>query len=260
MSDEEVVVVEEVPAVEPEVIKETLTDEVTEPELKPEKTSEELRNEALSEKFKVRQERRELKAERDELDKLKAVQANANQKARPTVPDLPDQYDDDFSKRLAARETAIREVAEFDANARSQEALTGAIQQQTQVAEQKQHADVIAGYTERGHKYGLTEEDLTKHAERAGVYGITPDETRAMLTDEVGPLMVKLLADNPAEAEKFASQPPGLSRLMALRQKASGTLNKKTTETPDPVHKISGDGAAPQGRPILKDRGYRVTN
>lgn len=224
---------------------ETVAEPEGQQEQKTESTPEELQRLVADRAFKERQARREADVAKQELAQLKAEQAVIAQGDRPVIPEIPAQYDDDFDQRLAARETAIQEAAQFDSRASTQRQIEDHLAEQQAQAQQKALNDASLEYERRGHQLGISEIELRQAGERLTQYQLTNDELTFLLTDEMGPAMTKFLSDNPLEMETFSQQPIGPQRLVFLAtdiKSKAGASKRRTTETPDPPQNISGGG------------------
>jgi len=183
-----------------------------------------------------------------ELEDLKAKSVDL------TVPDVPDPYSDTYQADIAARDAAIANKAEHDAQARSIEAD----KQKTEQAERDRAEQVdrerVAEFDTRMVKHGLDATEVNKAATTLVEYGISDTFQDVLLDDTDGPLMVAYLADNPVEVEKINSMSTLelVNYLNAeIRPKAS-LLKPKTSDAPDPPRILSGGGAREIEDPLLK--------
>jgi len=218
--------------------------EVKEPT--PEERQLKLEESLATQKFENRRERRERERAQDELARYQTAQANQTGN-RPDIPELPDSFDDDFSEKMVARDTAIREAERFDARAEYGQQQQQYEQQQYQNQQAQEFQKTADTFKERASKLGISESDLRNNGERLlNSQALTESEIGMILSDEQGPAIAAFLANHPVELEKLASLPIGSSARMSMllndvKPKASA-LKAKTTSTVEPLDNISGGG------------------
>ncbi len=217
-------------------------EEVKEPT--PEERQQKLEESLATQKFENRRERRERERAQDELARLQTAQAHQTGN-KPVIPDLPDAFDDDFSEKMVARETAIREAERFDARAEYGQQAQQYQLQQVQAQEAQEFQKTADTFKERATTLGITNAELQQNGERLLSYqALTEDEVGLILSDDQGPLIAKYLSQNPVELERLASMPIGSSARMTtlltdIKTKASA-LKTKTTSTAEPLNTIDG--------------------
>ena len=190
---------------------------------------------------------------RDLEQRLKEVEAKIPQEKRPDVPDMPDAYDENFSQRMAAREQAIRQAAEFDAKQQYALQQQEQLRQQQLQAEQQRINGLVGTYSNNATKLGITEQELANAGAVVQSYGLNEQIAEVILQDDKGPLITKYLAANPLAAEELVNTPLYYqgSKLDAIKQQAS-KLQAKTSSAPPPVDPIRGNGVPDQVPAILK--------
>ena len=226
--------------------------EVTTPESEPEKTEDpnspdKIQQKLAESEFKRRQQRRELEDAQKRLADVERAQREAEMGKRPEVPEMPDPYDDDYQSKMAARDKALTDAAAWDARAETQKQLEQQSQQALLNQQQQVLAEATNEYEKRGIEAGITQSEMDAHADRflQPDMGATKDEIVFVLQDAAGPQIAKYLAENPIEANAFASMPSGPARLVHLatqiKEKAQAS-RVETTKAPDPVPSIDGAG------------------
>jgi hypothetical protein len=231
---------------EPQVVEQSATPTEPEPEKKPDITPE--AQKIIAEKaFKEREARREAEDLRKRIDELE----KANAPSAPNEPQLPDRWDFDSDEAYAQ---AVNDYADKKAEVRAYQVQQEALEQQAQAqARQAQtereqaEAKVVQAYVDRANKLGLSSEDLQLAGNTVAAYGLKSDVVDALLSDEMGPLMVKYLSANPQAIESLnaATFATGATLLGQVRDAASALKPKTSSDAPPPPELISG-GSVPQ--------------
>lgn len=182
------------------------------------------------------------KAEK-ELEELRAKNAEV------IIPDVPDQYSDDFAEKIVERDNAITRKAELGAEE------TRKIEQHNREADERktrQDADIqkkVQAFDTHMVTLGLNPAATKEAADTVLQYGLSDNFQDILLEDPDGPLFVQYLANNPTEIEEMN----GMSALQLvnhlngdIRQKAS-LLKPKTSNAPDPPVTLRGGGV---GEPL----------
>ena len=186
----------------------------------------------------------------DDLEQqLAETRAKLPQEQRPSVPELPDPYDADFGPKMAARDTALRETAAYDARQ-----TLAAEQQQTkaQEAQREQQAALVTRvttYTERAQKHGINAEQLQVAGQTVAQYGISDELTNFILDDEQGPQITAYLSKNPGELDELSRLTPVQAAVrIATVVKPKASQHSGLSGAPEPVTGLSGGGAPPAQR------------
>ena len=186
----------------------------------------------------------------DDLEQqLAETRAKLPQEQRPSVPDMPDPYDADFGPKMAARDTALRETAAYDARQ-----TLAAEQQQTkaQEAQREQQAALVTRvttYTERAQKHGINAETLQVAGQTVAQYGISDELTNFILDDEQGPQITAYLSKNPGELDELSRLTPVQAAVrIATVVKPKASQHSGLSGAPEPVTGLSGGGAPPAQR------------
>ena len=249
--------VEEIQPLEDEGFNENVSEDVQEEEpvtaTEPEKVEfndaqqAEVNKIAAAKAFEAREQKRRADGLEAQLNKL---QEEANQKTRPEVAAVPDQYDDDYAAQLQARDEQLIAQAKFDAN------QNAVFQQQEQAAQRQQQEQMnelntkAEAYRVNAVKQGIDPTQLSESAKIVGNFGLRQDVGMEMLSDEKGSLMTMYLAQNPQAIDALnTANNITLGSIYADIREKSSALSKKTTSTPDPVETQRGSGVP------AKDRG-----
>ena len=255
MSDEESIdeVLDDV-----EVIEEVIEDEIqeaaepAEEEQKEEKTPEELETEEKAKKITETQKAfnkkhfQAMQAEREAAEYKRKYEELSQQQGSqsPTVPDMPDLYDDDYDKKMVERDQALIAKANYDAKI----SHDNYAQQQNQIAyqnEQMKQLDVkVKSYDANARTLGITAEELQGYGKAVAEFPLQLEVADIILEDESGPLITQYLASDALELEKITTMSPAKAALYierVIKPKAS-KLKPKQTSTPPPAKTINGGG------------------
>ena len=187
-------------------------------------------------------------AEMDQLQQqVVNLQSQLPQSIRPNIPELPDQYDENFTEKMATRETAIQEAATFDANLNAATQLQNEQALALQGQQQQAANDLATSFVGKAKDLGVSEAELGTALETVGAYGgVGQDLANFVMSHDQGPLVAKYLAENPAEVLTIQTMTPmqGAAHLMTnVMPKAVAT--KTTLGAPAPVDSLDGNGATP---------------
>jgi hypothetical protein len=197
----------------------------------------------------------------DELQaKFDAIEAN---KPAPTVSDMPDRFDmsdEEFSVALQKRDTQRQELADHNAAQKARQTAS-------QAANDKALEDANAKITDAGNNFrkkadqlGISKEIQDSSAQTVMSYGVSNDLLVHICGYDESPLIMQYLASNPAELHELAGM--GLAQAAihvdgAIKVKAAA-LRPKTSNAPDPVVPLSGNGVDPNAskHPAFKGGTY----
>lgn len=191
-------------------------------------------------------EAREAKRRAEEAERrIAELEAKLPQEQAPSVPDLPDPYDDDYQQRMAERDEALRLKAQYDAN---QLVKQQQLQQQQQAAQRQEQEELnksVMDYSERAKTLGISDSELQAAGNLVAQYGINDQITRHILKDENGPIITKYLSQNPQAMDVMNTMPPIEAAIYLethLKPEAI-KLKPRTTSAPEPVESLHGAGA-----------------
>lgn len=167
----------------------------------------------------------------------------------PVVPDMPEQYDEHFDRKVQERDVEVQKLADYNAQQKQNQQ-----DQQRQILEhqQKQEQELLSRadtYTKRGEKLGLSLQEQQIAGRTVQTFGIGDELAGFLLDDEQGPLLTSYLAKNPEEITTLRE----MSTLQAVAHIATEIRPKVKAATgipgaPDPVDGLSGGGAPPSKR------------
>ena len=181
-----------------------------------------------------------------------AEQRLAEMQPKPQAPaliDAPDPFDDDYADKQAAYIESIRQQAVFENNQQLSEQLTQNQQATTQREQQASENAEIQTYVNNAKSMNISIEQLEQAGQVVGNYGIGKDVQMFIVNDEQGPLITQHLAVNHADAEAIANMPPMQAAMYIERtiKPKVAALKPKTTNTPDPVTRVTGGAKQPDG-------------
>jgi hypothetical protein len=236
-------------AAEPETVEVAeVVEEITEAEPEPEevkveftpeqqaKVDEIARKAAARNAEKLQEKIQALQQAEAELAKYRPQQQQAA--GRPPVPPVPDPFEDGYEAKLSARDEALSKAAQWDAV----QAIT-ALQRQEQAKVQAEAGKaevekVLTSYTNRAHKLGIKDAELSYASGQIESVGIHGDLVEFILQDTQGPALTVYLGNNPDELDKIK----GMSATRAaiyletqIKPKAARQPKKPPPATLDPV-------------------------
>lgn len=202
---------------------------------------------AAKKAFETREQKRANEALQRQIKDLQAAQPVEQ---APNIPDMPDQYSDNYEQEMAARDKALQDRAAFDANAsylRQQEELQA---QESQRLENEALNKSLEDYSGRAKKLGISDKELGVAGNTVYQYGINDHVVKHILADEHGPLITKYLADNPMAMESLRTMPPISAGAFIESQVKPQAIKLKpaTTNAPEPVETLNGAGVQPTKR------------
>lgn len=197
-------------------------------------------------------EAREQKRRAEELERrLKEIEDSKPQPAEPTIPPVPDIYDDDFESKMRARDEAIAKHAEYrrEQQLKQQQAHE---KEQQQLQQQKEALMKKADeYTKRAVALGVDAQELAQAGQRINRF-VSDDVASFILESDKGPLMTKYLAANPLEVDKLSQLNPMQAAVYLetqVKPKAEQYGVKKPSSAPEPVETLSGRGVSTEPGP-----------
>lgn len=190
---------------------------------------------------------------KDFEQRLKEAEAKLPKDARPSIPEMPDVYDENFSQKVAARDEAIQKAAAFDAQARFAQQQQEQLQQQKLQEQQQRLNDMVSSYSQNATKLGIGEQELANAGMVVQNYGLNDQIAELILQDEQGPLITKYLAVNPLAAEELVNTPLFYqgSKFDQIKANAAN-LQAKTSSAPPPADTLKGNGVPDTMPAILK--------
>lgn len=190
----------------------------------------------------VHEERRKAEAAQARIAELEAAIPKTE---RPEVPPIPDQYDEDYAKKIEARDKAISEAASFDAaeRIRSEGALKQ--QQEAQRIQQEEFNKGVSDYTDRAVKLGIKPEELQAAGSQLNQYGIDDQVAAYILDEAIGPQITVYLSKNPALMDEISRLSPinAVAKIAAEIKPLAAAMSKQVKLPGDPTETLSGMGA-----------------
>lgn len=184
----------------------------------------------------VEEERTKREAAEAELNRLKAPQ-------RPVIPEPPEQYDDDYAAKLAARDAALRDAAMFDASVQQQQYS----QQQQHQAEQKKTQEAllekVTTYSGRADKLGIDSTELQAAGNTVAQGGLDNSVVDYILTEEQGPAITTYLANNPLELDTIREMSPMQAGVYIANTVKAKAISSRPSPNPPPAPVDNPGGA-----------------
>lgn len=202
---------------------------------------------------KYREEERKRLAAESELTKLKNEIAENSKTSEPIVPQMPDQFDDNFDELMAERERRFRERVEYDLRQKLEDEKAQRGKDKLQAKKNDELLSRVSNYSDRALQQGITKEELQSIGSTLQQAGISEDLANFILDDNQGPLLGRYLADNPLELDELRHMPTAQA-VIKLHSEVRGnisTSNNNITAAPDPVKGVSGKPAT-NSHPALR--------
>lgn len=207
---------------------------------------------------KMHDERRAREKAERELSQLKAQQAELEQsRPAPTIPPIPNPYDEDYEAKMQARDAAILAKARHDDAVQQNKQRQQKLEEEKQQAEFQKAQDVVDSYVKKAQQMGISQDDMEAASMLVGNSGIQDDLANFLLQQEDSPLLMQYLAANPVDLEELVGSTPyeAAVRLSTdIRQKAHA-LKPKPTATPEPPDRLEG-GRIPQSNNFVRGAIY----
>jgi len=204
-------------------------------------------NDAVGKKaFEVREQKRENEVLKQQLEDAKA---NVPQQTRPDVPEMPDQFEDNFNERMALRDKAIADAAAFDSAKVVRQQQQQAVVQQQQAQQQEAYAKSANDYIERATKLGVSQQELQVASQSVVNFGLDLQLQQHILLDDQGPLIATYLAANQQEMLALSTMTPMQAAVMIesqIKPKAIASGKRPPPEAPDPAEHLTGGGQPPK--------------
>jgi len=194
--------------------------------------------------YELMEERRKTAGLEAELEKAKASLPTAS---RPSIPGLPDRYDDNYEEQMASRDDAIKSAAAFDAQETSNAERQAAIAADQAKLSQQQTVEREGKFLERARTSGITDNEITTSLQTVASYGgVGADLATFIMESETGPAVAAYLAQNPEEIISIQGMTPAHGAVYisnVVQQKAAEI--SRTSNAPPPADTLGGGGAPP---------------
>lgn len=183
---------------------------------------------------------------------LAELQARLPKEQAPQVPPMPDQWDDDYDRKVVERDQAMIRLAEYKA---TQKFIRQQEDQRRQVAAAKAQAEYmerVHSFAERAQKIGLSPQDLQEAAQKVAAFGIDPQIENYVIGLDNGPAVIAHLARNPIEQQMINSLSP-MDAAVYIKTELSAKLSApvRKTQAPAPVETLNGNGAPQKVDPVI---------
>lgn len=193
-------------------------------------------------------EARQARREKEELARrLQELESRVPQQERPTVPPVPDPWDDNFEEKLRQRDEALRKVAAYEVQQNFIQQQRQQAEQQAAMQKQQALAKKVETYSQRAQQLGIAPDELAQAGQR--LTGAISDQlVEHILADDKGPLLTKYLAANPLVVDSLSAMSPMQAAVFLetqVKPKAAQFSAKRVSNAPEPVDVLSGNGAAP---------------
>jgi hypothetical protein len=208
----------------------------------------------IENKKKVRAAEEAAKEAKAKADELAAKLAKYEEGKRPEVPDMPDQFDDDFEEKVKARDEAIIKANEWDNQQKIAEQAKLDKQQEALKKQTEEREAILDTYNDRLKTFGLDEKEMVAKENVVDAYIKDPGLVRFLLSHEDGPLTIAYLSENPREMEKIAGMDTANAAVyvsMNILPNAQ-KMKPEITKAPPPLDIPEGKGAKEGEDPALE--------
>ncbi len=215
------------------------TSEQAESDLAPDIKQESVQKAINKQHAKFREEERKRKELEKQLEELKA---KIPSEPEPEIPEMPDQYDDNYDQKLKEWQEKVHQAAVYKANQELKLKAEQAEQRKLEEAKQREMQERIDKYSKRAEEAGIPSDQLQINGEIVASAGIAPDVAVFLLEDAQGAEIVNYLATNPDVLEDIAGMPThkAIIKLHSdVRQNVKADV-KNVTEAPEPVKGVQG--------------------
>ena len=175
------------------------------------------------------------------------LRSQVPQEQRPAIPAIPDQYDDDFTEQMEARDKAMQDVASFDARQATFQEQHNVLQQQAVQAQQQEAQQREQSFAERAKTAGISDNQLSTAIQTVNALGgIGVELASHLMENEQGGVITTFLAQNPEEILAIQNMTPMQGAVhinSVLQPKAAAAF--KSTSAPPPPDSLGGGGAPP---------------
>lgn len=191
----------------------------------------------IENKKKVRAAEEATQTEKTRADELQAKLAKFEEGKRPDIPEMPDQFDDDFEVKVKARDEAIIAANEFDGQQKIADQAVLDEQQATLKKQGEEYVVILDGHNARAEAFGLGEKERVAQENIVDAYIKDPGLVRFLLSHEDGSLAIAYLSENPREMEKIAAMPTADAAVYVSMNVIPNAqeMKPKTTKAPDPL-------------------------
>lgn len=176
---------------------------------------------------------------REALQRLSQLQPQNRDPQRPSIPDKPDPFDDDYDTKMQAREDALAKAAVYDANKKLLNQLQEQQAAEQQRAEQERITQEVQSYTNRAKRAGISSAELQMAGEI-----VSPELSDGMvqyiLQDEKGPQITKYLATSPEDLAKVKELPPMRAAVYLETVVKPKAVQKPVKQPPKPAESVEG--------------------
>lgn len=195
--------------------------------------------------------RKEVEAKLHELEQR--VQGYEASKPEPSIPPIPDPYDDDYDQKIRERDAAILAKAKYDAESEYKTKAQEELENTRRTAEQERLQSQITSYQKRVTEIGLNPDSMEAATQKVIDYGVSQSIAQFILEDVDGPLFTAYLAENPIELSELNEMSPMQAAIKMhtdIRAKSSG-LKPQRSKAPPPADTLQGNGAGDIKSPYL---------
>ena len=185
---------------------------------------------------------------------LDEAKAKLPQEQAPLIPEVPDQFDDDFEKKTLERDQSIAQLAQYQAVQVANAQQAQAAVEQNQAAELAKFNEALTEYSGRATKLGIGEQELqAAGATITSQVNLNDYVAGHILNEAQGPAITMYLAKNPQVlAELSVMSPMAAAVFIETDIKVKAVAGNPSVDPPPaPVDSLGGSGVSIED-PALK--------
>ena len=201
--------------------------------------------------FKRRESERQGQQREQELQRqLDSLKANQPAEIAPVVPELPDQFDDNYDGKMEDYKKALIENARHQERQQAAQSIEQDRQQQKYLEGQRESQEAAVKFADNGKKLGITQEDMQQNGSTVMSYGLGDDVLTHILHDPQGAAIVKHLANNPQDAQTLLNT--DRFYLGSAIDSIKSAIKPNVSKAPPPTEQLRGGGVPDKQDPRLK--------
>tara|TARA_R110002096_G_scaffold243126_1_gene435204 strand:+ start:102 stop:920 length:819 start_codon:yes stop_codon:yes gene_type:complete len=182
-----------------------------------------------------------------QLDELKASQPV---ESAPVVPEVPDQFDDDYDGKMVNYQKALVDNARYQERQSFAQSAEQNRQQQEYLEGQRSTQEAAQKFADNGKQLGISQEDMHQNGQTVVSYGLDNDVLNHILHDPQGAAIVKHLAHNPQDAQRLLNA--NKFYLGSELDTIKAAIKPNVSKAPPPTEQLHGGGVPEKQDPRLK--------
>ena len=189
---------------------------------------------------------RDLAAAKEQNYKFEQAERERQAAQVETLPEFPDEFDDNFEEKKDKYIEAVRKQEAFNVQQSLYTQQQQLQQEREAQAKQQQQAKLEQDFLARAKGTGAKDDEIISVISTLVTAGVGGDLGNAVMSNPDGYFIAKHLAANPMEVHELTTMNPILAgtKFAEMAAKASA-LKPKTSNAPEPATNLSGNGVDP---------------